>query len=143
MKIKTSRFGEIEIDEKRVIEFPKGIPGFSNLKKYALLDYKGPVKWLHSVEDPDVAFIVTDPFPIFPDYSFDIGDEVEELLEIKKAEDIVILSIINTSDNGLTANLKAPIISNISSLKAAQVLLEDERYSFKTPLPALPKEERM
>jgi flagellar assembly factor FliW len=54
--------------------------------------------------------------------------------------DIVILSIISTSENGLTANLKAPIVSNTSTLKAAQVLLEDDRYSFKTPLPTIPKE---
>jgi flagellar assembly factor FliW len=138
MKINTTRFGEIEVEEDKLINFPLGVPGFTHLKRYFLIDYRDPIKWLHAVDDPDVAFIVTDPFALFTDYSITVADEVEELLGIKDAGDTVVLVILTVADNILNANLKAPIIVNASNLKAAQIILEDERYSFRVPLPALP-----
>lgn len=140
MKINTTRFGEMEIEEEKIIDFPLGIPGFAELNKFVLIDYKGPIKWLHSVDDPDVAFIVTDPFVIFSDYVFKLGDEEERFLELKGPEDLVVLVILAVSDDTLTANLKAPIILNASRLRAAQFMLDDERYQFRVPLPALPAE---
>jgi len=140
VKINTTRFGEIDIEENKIINFPLGIPGFANLKRYILLDYKDPIKWLHAVDDPDVAFIVAEPFSLFPDYSLTVEDDIEQFLEIKDAAEAVVLVILNVADNRLNANLKAPIIVNISKLKAAQIILEDERYSFRVPVPCLPKE---
>lgn len=140
MKINTTRFGEIDIEENKIINFPLGIPGFTNLKRYILLDYKDPIKWLHAVDDPDIAFIVTEPFSLFPDYSLTIEDDIEQFLEIKDAADTVVLVILNVADNRLNANLKAPIIVNSSKLKAMQIILEDERYSFRVPVPFLSKE---
>ncbi|MEW6738983.1 flagellar assembly protein FliW [Dissulfurispira sp.] len=140
MKINTTRFGEIEIEDAKIINFPLGIPGFTNLKRYILLDYKDPIKWLHAVDDPDIAFIVTEPFGLFPDYSLTIEDDVEQFLEITDVAETIVLVILNVADNRLNANLKAPIIVNISKLKATQIILEDERYSFRVPVPSLSKE---
>ncbi len=137
MKINTTRFGEIEIEENKIINFPLGIPGFANLKRYILLDYKDPIKWLHAVDDPDIAFIVTEPFSLFPDYSLTIEDDVEQFLEITDVAETIVLVILNVADNSLNANLKAPIIVNISKLKATQIILEDDRYSFRVPVPSL------
>lgn len=137
MKINTTRFGEIEIEDAKIINFPLGIPGFTNLKRYILLDYKDPIKWLHAVDDPDIAFIVTEPFGFFPDYSLTIEDDVERFLEITDVAETIVLIILNIADNRLNANLKAPIIVNISNLKAIQIILEDERYSFRVPVPFL------
>jgi flagellar assembly factor FliW len=134
MKINTTRFGEIDIEEDKIISFPLGIPGFPHLKQYILLDYKDPIKWLHAVDDPDVAFIVAEPFSLFPDYSLTVEDDIEEFLEIKDVGDTVVLVILNVSDNTLNANLKAPLIVNIAKLKAIQIILEDDRYSFRTPV---------
>ena len=136
MKLTTTRFGEIEIEEDSVLNFPFGIPGFPDLKRFIVIDYKDPIKWLHSVEDPDIAFIITVPFVLFPEYSFTIKDDVEEFLGIKEASDVVIFAILSVSDNNLMANLKAPLVVNISNKKAVQILLEDDRYSFRVPLPA-------
>jgi flagellar assembly factor FliW len=140
MKVNTTRFGEIDIEDNKIISFPLGIPGFPHLNRYFLLDYKDPIKWLHAVDDSDVAFIVTDPFVLFPDYSITVGDDAEEFLEIKKPADVVILVILTVADNKLNANLKAPIIANTSNLKATQIILEDDRYSFRVPLPSMPPE---
>ena len=136
MKLTTTRFGEIEIQEDSVLNFPFGIPGFPDLKRFIVIDYKDPIKWLHSVEDPDIAFIITVPFVLFPEYSFTIKDDVEEFLGIKEASDVLIFAILAVSDNNLMANLKAPVVINISNKKAVQILLEDDRYSFRVPLPA-------
>ena len=136
MKVNTTRFGEIEIQEDSIINFPFGIPGFPDLKRFVVIDYKDPIKWLHSVEDPDIAFIITVPFVLFPEYSFTIKDDVEEFLGIKEASDVLIFAILAVSDNNLMANLKAPVVINISNKKAVQILLEDDRYSFRVPLPA-------
>ena len=140
MKINTTRFGEIDMEENKIINFPLGIPGFTNLKRYILLDYKDPIKWLHAVDDPDIAFIVTEPFGLFPDYSLTIEDDVEQFLEITDAAETIVLVILNVADNMLNANLKAPIIVNASKLKATQIILEDDRYSFRVPVPAFSKE---
>ncbi|MBI5212795.1 MAG: flagellar assembly protein FliW [Nitrospirae bacterium] len=141
MKINTTRFGDVEIDDNKIINFPLGIPGFPNMKRYFLIDYKEPIKWLHAVDDPDTAFITASPFSFFPDYSFSMKDDVETFLEIKKPEDAAIIVILIVADNALHANLKAPIIINSSTLKGVQILLDDERYAFREPLPALPQEE--
>jgi len=140
MKINTTRFGEIEINDSGIIDFLFGLPGFQNLKRFFLLDYRHPIKWLHSVDDPDIAFIVTEPFNIFPDYTFVLDDETAEFLAVKDPKDIAVFVILIVSEDALNANLKAPIIVNTSNLKAIQIMLEDDRYSFRTPLPSLLKE---
>jgi len=138
VKIITARFGEIEVDEKKIITFPLGIPGFAELKRYVLFDYKDPIQWLHAVDDPDVAFIVINPFIMFPSYSVDIRDDEEKFLGIKKPADLVVLTILNVAKNRITANLRGPLVLNSATYLAAQILIDDERYDFSTPLPALP-----
>ncbi|HEX8948113.1 MAG TPA: flagellar assembly protein FliW [Dissulfurispiraceae bacterium] len=138
MKLNTTRFGEIEIEESKIIEFPLGIPGFAVLKRYILIEYKEPIRWLHAVDEPDVAFIVTDPFAIFPEYTFDMSDEVKDFLGLKDPKDIVVLVIVTVADNSLTVNLKAPIIFNAANFKAAQMIIDSDKYSFKEPFPVPP-----
>ena len=138
MKILTTRFGEIEINERKIITFPMGIPGFRDLKRFVLIDYKDQIKWLHAVDDPDVAFIVVNPFVIFPSYSVDIKDDEELFLGIKGPADVAVFTILSVANNSITANLKGPIVLNSVNYLAAQILMDDERYDFHTPLPALP-----
>lgn len=139
VKIVTTRFGEIEIEEKKIITFPLGIPGFVELKRYVLIDYKDPIQWLHAVDDPDVAFIVINPFIIFPSYAVDIRDDEELFLGIKQPADVVVLTILNVANSIVTANLRGPLVMNSTNYLAAQILIDDERYDFHTPLPALPQ----
>jgi flagellar assembly factor FliW len=138
VKILTTRFGEIEINERKIITFPMGIPGFRDLKRFVLIDYKDQIKWLHAVDDPDVAFIVINPFIVFPSYSVDIKDDEELFLGIKEPADIVVLTILCVANNIVTANLRCPIVLNSANYLAAQILMDDEKYDFHTPMPALP-----
>lgn len=135
MKIPTTRFGELEVEDSRIIRFPLGIPGFAESKRYFLIDYKESIWWLQSVDDPDLAFIVTDPFSLFPDYSFKIGDDMETLLEIQDPQQIAVLALLSIDVSGVSVNLRAPLVINSAKFCGAQVLVEDERYSFKTAFP--------
>jgi len=131
MKVNSTRFGELEIEESNIITFPSGIPGFQDERRFFLLDYKDPIKWLHSADSPELAFIVIDPFVLFPEYEFTVLDEVESLLEIERPEGLLSLVILIFNENRLYANLKAPIIVNADKMKATQIIIDDDRYSFR------------
>ena len=82
MKYLTSRFGEIGFEEKDILFLPKGILGFSQLSKYVIIEKSeyDPFKWLQSVEDPDVAFVIVNPTLLFPNYKLEVHEkELEEL----------------------------------------------------------------
>lgn len=129
MIVKTTRFGEINIDESRVIEMRGGILGFDHLRRYILIvqDEKTPFCWLQSLEDGDVAFVVINPFIVKPDYEPVVSDGDIERLEIERAEDVVLLSIVTIRSEpfAVSANLRAPLVVNVKKMAAKQVILED------------------
>ncbi|MCX7714793.1 MAG: flagellar assembly protein FliW [Clostridia bacterium] len=135
MKIATTRFGEIEVDETKVIVFDKGLLGFENLKKYVLIssDKKSAFYWLQSIEEPSVALVCMDPFNVCKDYSPIIDEAVADELQIDKDEDVLILcvAVIPNDVAKTTVNLAAPILINNISLKGKQVILQDDRYSIR------------
>ncbi|MGB2990169.1 MAG: flagellar assembly protein FliW, partial [Candidatus Zixiibacteriota bacterium] len=75
MKFVATKFGEIDFEENEIIVLPKGILGFSQLTRYIFLEKEGtgPFKWLQSVEDPNVAFVIADPLSFFPNYKLEIN----------------------------------------------------------------------
>ncbi|KXG76337.1 flagellar assembly protein FliW [Thermotalea metallivorans] len=136
MKLQTKHFGEIEIDEHTVIDFPEGIPGFENFKRYVILknpDPDNPFHWLQCVDDTDLAFAIVNPFILKEDYDFAIPDSVIEKLNIESIEDIIILTIVVIPEDirKMTANLRAPLIINIHSRLGKQLILEDATYPSK------------
>ena len=82
MVIKTTRFGEIEIDESRIIHFAEGLVGFPEDKKYVVMEHKpgSPFMWLQSLSSPNLAFVIMNPFLFYPDYLKDISPEEEKVL---------------------------------------------------------------
>ena len=139
MKIETVRFGEIEIDDKRIFEFALPIIGFSELKKFVILDLNKDnfFKWLQSVEDPSLAFPVVSVFSMNLDYSIDLPDNVIDLLKIKDAESLLVMNIASIPQNnpqGTTINLLAPLVFNVEELLAGQVILSGSGYDISFPL---------
>lgn len=136
MIIKTKHFGELEIDEKGIIYFINGIPGFEDQLKFILLSPKedgSPFQWLQSLNNTNLAFAVANPFMIKKDYEVDIPDEIVDELEIKAPEDAIILSILVVPEDitQITMNLKAPIIINNGNHKGKQIVLDTEAYSVR------------
>jgi len=134
MLIKTTRFGEIEIEGNKVINFPYGIIGFRERKKYVLLNYKegSPFQWLQSVEDEDLAFLAVSPFYFFP-YEFEIPDWEQVELELEKSEDVAVLVLVTVPSDPkkISCNLLAPIIVNTKTNQAKQIVLETDKYTTK------------
>lgn len=134
MKVKTTRFGTLEIDENKLITFPGGIPGFENLRRFFILPVEGTqdIQWLQAVEEPEVALLVIDPFKFFKGYSVDIPEIARKELEIKEPSEALVLTTITVPrDNpgGTTANLVAPIVINTRLKRAKQVILNGSPYT--------------
>ncbi len=135
MLIHSTRFGEIEAADSEIIQFPGGLPGFPAEHAFAFLPYQpdSPFAFLQSATDPDLSFIITDPFPFFKDYSFKLEDSI--IAELGLADDnppkIVNIVRIPEKTEEMTANLLAPIIINWTSRKAMQIVLEKSQYTVR------------
>lgn len=138
MKIQTFYFGEIEMDEKSVIQFPNGIPGFHEEKKFVLLDIPDNPAFqiLQSVHNQQLAFVVTNPYLFYKDYEFELDEGTIEQLYIEKPEDVVVFTIVTLHDpfEKSTINLQAPIVMNTKNNHAKQVVLNNTAYQTKHPI---------
>lgn len=139
MRIDTTRFGEIEVEKDKLIEFPNGILGFPELKRYALLENNSdlPFGWLQAVDDKDTAFVVMDPLPIKPDYRLSIKEKEITDIDIMDESELcvlVILTIPSRDSQGITANLQGPLVINLANRKGKQVVLPDSGYTCKYPI---------
>lgn len=144
MKIKTSRFGELDIDASRIITFTEGILGFPDNLRYVLLerDTGSPFKWLQSLDNGELAFVLVDPLCFLPDYRVEISKEDAEALGISNPETTAVLCIVTIGEGGasVTANLLGPIVINPHTMRARQVVLMDAQYSVQYDLlAALPR----
>jgi flagellar assembly factor FliW len=130
MQIQTTRFGMVDVDESRLLEFPAGLLGFSSYKTFALLqpDENGVFFWLQSTESPDLAFVVTDPALWLPDFQANIRKEQMEELGLDEVSDAQVLVIVNKRDQSLTANLQGPLVVNSSNRRALQLVLAEKRW---------------
>ncbi len=137
MKVKTKRFGEIEIDESKVIEFVGEVLGFPDSKRYVLIPHReGSVfLWLQSLDEPDVAFVVTSPKVFFPDYNPDIPEEALKVVGYEKGDVLDLLVILCLSDEVPTVNLLGPILINVTKKKALQLVLDPAKYEVAAPIP--------
>jgi len=133
INLKTDRFGELLINENEIINFPYGIPGIP-FERFIIKECLEPVKWLISVDDPDIAMLIVSPFKFFPTYGFELSDEITSVLQAEKEEDLEIYVSLLKYNDGVAANLKSPFVINKNKKIGAQILLEDERYQFKVPI---------
>ena len=126
MKVRTLLFGDIEIEDKYKIEFVSPILGFEDEREFVLIREKddSPFFWLQSLKTPELAFLLADPFIFFPDYSIDLENSY-----IGEKIAIYVIVALNEDFKLSTANLIAPIVIDIESKKAFQIVLEDSPYT--------------
>ncbi|GIN56173.1 flagellar assembly protein FliW [Lederbergia ruris] len=138
MNIQTKYHGEIDIQPETILTFEKGIPGFQDEKQFTLLPLPemDAVSVLQSVTTPTLAFVIADPYSFFADYTFTLDENTVELLKIESDQDVSAFVILTVHDpfEKTTANLQAPIIVNVKTNHAKQVILNQENYKTKTPL---------
>lgn len=135
LTFKSTRFGEFTVPAETVITIPSGIIGFPHTTRFVMLDHKPPFSWLHSIEDPNLAFVVVDGFEFGQQFEVKppVGDKDTDL----KVEDeyaIMIIVTVRSDPRLTTANLKAPVFVNMRNRKGVQIIIDDPRYSTRFPL---------
>lgn len=138
MVAQTRFFGEVTIDDDKVLDFPNGIIGIEGMHKYAIIydEEQGStsaVRWLQSMEDPYLALPVIEPLAILEEYNPMIEDALLEPLDNPVDEDIVVLLPLATNADvkKVTANMKAPIVINSVTRKGGQIIVENPDYEAK------------
>lgn len=136
MEVRTTRFGVIEIAEDRVITFPKGLLGFPGQKHYCLLEPGDDACffWLQSMDEPSLAFVVTDPSLFVKDYSVPIRKEQMSDLGLEKLDDAQVFCIVNKLEDQLTGNLQGPLVINTLRRVGEQMVLAEKRWTTRHPL---------
>lgn len=137
MKITNTRFGEIEYDPTKTLEFPKGMIGFENLRHFVVMPKRkeGPLFWIQSVDDPEIAFVLTDPTNFYLDYRVAPDATERDMLGIGADEECFALAVVTVRPSReITLNLLAPILFAPGSNRAMQVILENSPYQVQTPL---------
>ncbi|HDK7174857.1 TPA: flagellar assembly protein FliW [Clostridium botulinum] len=138
MNLNTKYHGCIEYEEKDVIYFEKGIPGFEGLKKFIVFPVEDNEVFsvFHSIEKEDMGIIVTSPFNIEKDYEIQLEEEQIKNLKLQDKKDTLVLNTVTLNSNidKITANLRAPIIINIKEKIGEQIIINSDKYSIKYPL---------
>lgn len=137
MKVTTKIFGEVDIVDEKLIHFENGIIGFPDLTLFSLMhdadNSEGLIRWLQSMQEPAFAMPVMDPLIVREDYNPVVEDELLKPLGSHEPEDFLVLCTLTVPSDikNMSVNLKAPIIINTETRKAAQIILDDNRYEVK------------
>lgn len=137
MLIKTRCFGEINLDENKIITFESGLMGFEQYKRFTILynieDEKSKISWLQSVDEPSLALPIVTPSVVKEDYNPTVEDEVLKPLGELTEENLVVFLVLTVPGDikKTTANLKAPIIINADTRKGCQIIVENSDYVVK------------
>lgn len=133
MKANTRIFGEIEIQDDKIIRFDNGIIGFPDLKEFTLIfdsekEDKTSISWLQSLNEPELAFPVMDPLTVYPDYNPSIEDELLKPLGELTPDNLFVLVTVTvpTDIQEIAVNLKAPIVINTDTKKANKLIVDND-----------------
>lgn len=135
MIIETLTWGQLELSEEYVYQFPKGIPGFEEETEFAVIVVEeGPFSYLQSLKTDTLVFLLADPFVFYPEYEFELPDTDAEELEIEGA--VLVRSIVTLKEQveESTLNLLAPIVLNPQKRTGKQVVLIKTAYQTKQSL---------
>jgi flagellar assembly factor FliW len=148
MLIKTRCFGEINLDENKIVTFESGLMGFEQYKKFTILynveDEKSKISWLQSVDEPSLALPIITPGIVKEDYNPTVEDEVLKPLGELTEDNLVVFLILTVPSDikKTTANLKAPIIINADTRKGCQIIVENSDYVVKYNVYEIMKERK-
>ena len=138
MLVQSTRFGELEVAEEQIMDFPEGLLGFPDEKKFALMEYKpdSPFYFLQSLADPDLTFLMINPFAFFNDYDFTMDDELMAEIGVTEDNPPTVFNIATVKDKieNMTVNLAGPVLVNMRDRKAAQWVIEKTQFPTRYPL---------
>jgi flagellar assembly factor FliW len=137
---RSSRFGMLEIHDDSILTFPSGLLGFPESRRYVMLDHdtEAPFKWLQSLDEPALAFVIIDPDLLLADYHIEVAGDALAEVQGSEADELataVILTIPSDDPGRMTANLRGPLLMNQRTKLCKQLVLSDE---FPTRHPLFP-----
>ena len=136
--IESTRFGTVEFDDSIELALDQGMIGFPHLTRYAILKQRedSVFMWLHSVEDPALAFPIVLPWVFYWDYEVDLSDADMAAIGVERADQISIYCVVNVGADvrAATINLFSPIVVNNGDRRARQVINTIDGYSTRDRL---------
>ena len=136
IKIQTKPFGEIEVQDLQIIDFPEGILGFDFIKKFVILDTEdegSPFKWMQAFDEKDLAFVIIRPVDFMEKYDLLISQSDLETVKAESVDELLVFAIVTIPENPekMTANLQGPIIINVEKKLGMQAISMSERYGVR------------
>lgn len=140
--LETQNFGRISFAEGSIFEFPRGLPGFEERRRFVPVQtpHAAPIVFLQSLEDPELCFTTLPIRVVDPQYSLEMDEPDVELLgwppdyRPRIGEDVLCLAVLSLRETGSTANLLAPVVVNLSNRIAVQAVAAASPYSHQQPL---------
>ncbi|HEX3745568.1 MAG TPA: flagellar assembly protein FliW [Bryobacteraceae bacterium] len=138
----TANFGTISFAPESVFEFPHGLPGFEDRRRFLPVQHAGsaPIVFLQSMEDPSLCFTTLPIWVIDPQYRLHVTEQDLELLGFPPdrqpgiGADVLCLAVLSIRPAGATANLLAPVVVNLKNYKAVQAVSAESGYSHQHAL---------
>jgi flagellar assembly factor FliW len=134
MKVLTKPYGEIDIEDRQLVTFPRGLFGFEELRSFALLDAtQQPFYWLQSLERVEVAFVLIDPLFFRPDYTPDVDPGELEEIGVGAETEALVFAIVTIPENSsqMTANLQGPLVLNSRTHIGRQSISANPRWGVR------------
>jgi flagellar assembly factor FliW len=133
----------LEIEESSAVEFPQGLPGFEECRRFAPMEhpaYAGLI-FVQSLERPELCFLALPVKAIRADYELAMSAEDREVLGMDAAaipvlgRDVAALAVLSfVEGEEPTANLLAPVVIHVETRRAVQAIRPDGRYQVREAL---------
>ena len=132
--VRTTRFGDLEVDAELVIEMQEGLIGFERLRRFVVVtpDESSPFRWFQSLDDGSIAFPIIDPWQFKPDYGPTISETDSRQLGLSRDTPRLVFAVVTIpkqNPHGMTANLLGPIVVNAATRRGRQVIVTNEQYT--------------
>lgn len=117
-----TRFGELVLEQDRILDFVWPLLGFESHQRYAAVDM-GRCTWLQALSDADLAFPMVDPWEFFSDYRVELPEALLADLGAEPEGDLLLFCLVSNGPEGPGLNLAAPVVVNPATRRGGQVVL--------------------
>jgi flagellar assembly factor FliW len=136
LHVSSGRFGTFDVPAERVLHFTHGLIGFPTMRRFVILEHRpgSPFKWMLSLDDPELAFAVADPCELVTGYHPPL-DVAARLLAIEPG-DVGLFAIVTipSEPSAMTVNLMAPVVVDLRTREARQLVLDGARGDCQYPV---------
>lgn len=135
LTIESELFGSLSVHPDQTFDFPDGLYGFPEAKKFVLIPAEPDgFYWLQSLDHGPLVFLLGDPFVFVPGYSVDLGEAELGPITTDEPSDVAVLAIVTLpeeSDGLPTLNLQGPITLNVTKRLGRQIVVADSAFGIR------------